>query len=253
MKNVLITGATSGIGLACAKVFATNGYNLIITGRRNERLLDLKGELEMNYNIKVVALCFDIRNNDEVKNAFAKVTEMNLSIDILVNNAGLAAGFGPLQEGLISDWENMIDTNIKGLLYISKLVAPIMIKQNFGHIINVASIAGKEAYPNGNVYCATKAAVDSLSKTMRIDLLPYNIRVCNIAPGLVETEFSLVRFNGDKELAANPYKNIEPLSGKDIADTIFWVASRPAHINIADVYITPTAQANTRDVYRGNS
>jgi 3-hydroxy acid dehydrogenase / malonic semialdehyde reductase len=251
MKNVLITGATSGIGLACAKIFAQNGYNLIITGRRNDRLVALQHELKSTYGIKVLPLCFDIRNNAEVIEAFEKIKAKKLVVDILINNAGLAAGFNPIQDGSINDWETMIDTNIKGILYITKLVAPMMIEAKSGHIINVASIAGKEAYPNGNVYCATKAAVDSLSKTMRIDLLPYNIRVCNIAPGLVETEFSLVRFKGNSELAANPYKNVHPLNGDDIADTIFWVATRPAHINIADVYITPTAQANTRDTFRG--
>jgi len=253
MKNVLITGATSGIGMACARIFAKNNYNLIITGRRNDRLIALQQELKSTYGVKVLPLCFDVRNLEEAKIALQKIKEKKLSVDILINNAGLAAGFGAIQDGNIDNWESMIDTNIKGLLYITKLVAPIMIEQKSGHIINVASIAGKEAYPNGNVYCATKAAVDSLSKSMRIDLLPYNIRVCNIAPGLVETEFSLVRFNGDQELAANPYKNIKPLNGDDIAETIFWVAARPAHINIADVYITPTAQANTRDVVRDNN
>jgi len=250
MKNVFITGATSGIGLACAKLFAAKGYNLIITGRRNDRLVALQQQLKTTHGVKVLPLCFDVRNNDEAIAAFEKIKAKNLTIDILINNAGLAAGFGAIQDGEIGNWDIMIDTNIKGLLYITKLVAPMMIKEKVGHIINVASIAGKEAYPNGNVYCATKAAVDSLSKSMRIDLLPYNIRVCNIAPGLVETEFSLVRFGGDEQRAAIPYQNIEPLSGDDIADTIFWVATRPAHINIADVYITPTAQANTRDVVR---
>jgi len=250
MINVLITGATSGIGMACAKIFAANGYNLIITGRRQERLVALQQQLKTTHGVKVLPLCFDVRNKEEAAAAFEKIKAKNLSIDILINNAGLASGFGAIQDGNLTDWETMIDTNIKGLLYITKLTASIMIQQKSGHIINVASIAGKEAYPNGNVYCATKAAVDSLSKSMRIDLLPHNIRVCNIAPGLVETEFSLVRYNGNEELAANPYKNIHPLNGDDIADTIFWVATRPAHINIADVYITPTAQANTRDVFR---
>jgi NADP-dependent 3-hydroxy acid dehydrogenase YdfG len=250
MINVLITGATSGIGMACAKIFAANGYNLIITGRRQERLVALQQQLKTTHGIKVLPLCFDVRNKEEAAAAFENIKAKNLSIDILINNAGLASGFGAIQDGNLNDWETMIDTNIKGLLYITKLTASIMIQQKSGHIINVASIAGKEAYPNGNVYCATKAAVDSLSKSMRIDLLPHNIRVCNVAPGLVETEFSLVRFNGNEELAANPYKNIHPLNGDDIADTIFWVATRPAHINIADVYITPTAQANTRDVFR---
>jgi 3-hydroxy acid dehydrogenase / malonic semialdehyde reductase len=250
MKYVLITGATSGIGLACAKKFASNGYHLIITGRRSERLINLQDEITKAYQVNVLCLCFDVRSFKECSDAFEKIKSLDLSIDILINNAGLAAGLGPIQEGNLDDWERMIDTNIKGLLHISKLTIPYMIKQKNGHIINIASIAGKEAYPNGNVYCATKAAVDSLSKSMRIDLLPHNIRVCNIAPGMVETEFSIVRFSGDEEKAANVYKNVKPLTGTDIAETVFWVANAPSHINIADVYITPTAQANTRDVVR---
>lgn len=250
MKTVLITGATSGIGMACARLFAANGYQLIITGRRKERLEDLENELIKEYNSKVLALCFDVRSYAECEAAFNAIHAANLHIDVLINNAGLAAGLTPIQDGELGNWERMIDTNIKGLLYITKLTTPMMIERKKGHIINIASIAGKEAYPNGNVYCATKAAVDSLSKTMRIDLLPYNIRVCNIAPGMVETEFSVVRFNGDTEKASNVYKNVQPLTGDDIAQTVLWVANAPEHVNIADVYITPTAQANTRDLIR---
>lgn len=250
MKTVLITGATSGIGNACAKLFAANGYQLILTGRRQERLNELENELIQKYHVNVLSLCFDVQSFESCKVAFDTIKSNELIIDILVNNAGLAAGLNPIQEGNLHDWERMIDTNIKGLLYVSKLAIPMMIERKQGHIINIASIAGKEAYPNGNVYCATKAAVDSLSKTMRIDLLPHHIRVCNIAPGMVETEFSLVRFDGDADKASNVYKNIQPLTAVDIAQTVYWVATAPEHVNISDVLITPTAQANTRDIIR---
>lgn len=246
----LITGATSGIGKATATEFAKNKYNLIITGRRQERLTALKQELENNYKINVLDVCFDIRHEEEVINAVSRIPEDFRKIDILVNNAGLAAGLNSIQEGKTSHWEKMIDTNIKGLLYITKQVANLMIPNKKGHIINVGSIAGKEVYANGNVYCATKHAVDALNKGMRIDLLPHNIRVSAVNPGMVETEFSIVRFDGDAERARKVYENIVPLSAEDIAETIYWISSRPAHVNINDLIIMPTIQANSTTVLR---
>lgn len=248
----LVTGATSGIGKSSAKIFAKNNYNLIITGRRQERLDELKKELESNHNIKVLTLCFDIRKQNEVEKAITSLPEEYKAIDVLVNNAGLAAGLAPIQDGNIDHWERMIDTNIKGLLYMTKAVSKLMIARNKGHIINVGSIAGKEAYANGNVYCGTKHAVDALNKGMRIDLLPYNIKVSAINPGMVETEFSIVRFDGDTERAKKVYEGLQPLMPDDIAETIYWMASRPAHVNINDVIIMPTAQANSTTVNRKN-
>lgn len=248
----LVTGATSGIGKSSAKIFAKNNYNLIITGRRQERLDELKKELESNHNIKVLTLCFDIRKQNEVEKAITSLPEEYKAIDVLVNNAGLAAGLAPIQDGNIDHWERMIDTNIKGLLYMTKAVSKLMIARNKGHIINVGSIAGKEAYANGNVYCGTKHAVDALNKGMRIDLLPYNIKVSAVNPGMVETEFSIVRFDGDTERAKKVYEGLQPLMPDDIAETIYWMASRPAHVNINDVIIMPTAQANSTTVNRKN-
>ena len=219
-KIVCVTGATSGIGRATAEVFAANGYNLIITGRRKEKLEELGEELVSKYKIDLIALNFDVRNNEAVNKAFDSLPEGWRAIDILVNNAGLAVGLGPIQEGVIDDWERMIDTNIKGLLYVSRKVLPWLVERKQGHVFNIASIAGKETYLNGNVYCATKTAVDSLSRAMRMDMVPYGIKVTNVAPGAVETEFSIVRFKGDQQRADNVYKGYEPLTGKDIADTI---------------------------------
>ena len=247
---VFITGATSGIGKSTAEIFAKHGYDLIITGRRQERLTELKGSLETTYKIKVTALCFDIRQVSEVENAIGQLSEANKHIDILVNNAGLAAGLSSIQEGLVSHWERMIDTNIKGLLYTTKFIANLMIKNGKGHIINIGSVAGKEVYANGNVYCATKHAVDALNKGMRIDLLPHGIKVSAINPGMVETEFSVVRFDGDEDRAKKVYMGLEPLRPEDIAETVFWVANRPAHVNINDVLIMPTAQATATNVIR---
>ncbi|MCC7050444.1 MAG: SDR family NAD(P)-dependent oxidoreductase [Bacteroidia bacterium] len=245
---VFISGATAGIGKACAEIFAQNHYKLIITGRRNERLQQLKADLEKKYNTSVLTICFDIRNRNEVKKQIEQLSAKWKNISILINNAGLASGLAPIQEGDIDDWETMIDTNIKGLLYLSRAIMPEMIKNKNGHIINVASIAGKEAYPNGNVYCATKHAVDAISKAMRIDLLPHGIKVTNIAPGLVETEFSLVRFKGDAERAKQTYNRLKALEAKDIADVIYFAATRPANVTLNDIVITPLAQAMTRDV-----
>jgi len=242
-KTILITGATSGIGEAAARIFAANHYRIIITGRRKERLEKLAEELRKE-KAEVITLCFDVRKSAEVEKNISSLHGEWKNIDVLVNNAGLASGFGPIQEGETDDWEKMIDTNIKGLLYITRAVAPLMIAHNKGHIINIASLAGKEVYPNGNVYCATKHAVDALSRSMRIDMLPHGIKVTNIAPGLVETEFSIVRFKGDKERAANVYKGYQPLTAADIADAIWYAASRPAHFCVNDMVLTPLVQAN---------
>lgn len=247
---VLITGATSGIGKSTAEVFAKNGHHLIITGRRQERLSALKTKLESNYNINVTSLCFDIRNLTEVEAAIASLSSENKKIDVLVNNAGLAAGLSSIQDGLVSHWERMIDTNIKGLLYMTKNVSRLMIENKKGHIINIGSVAGKEVYANGNVYCATKHAVDALNKGMRIDLLPHHIKVTAINPGMVETEFSVVRFDGDEERAKKVYQGLQPLKPEDIAETIFWVATRPPHVNINDILIMPTVQATATNVIR---
>ncbi len=243
-KIVCVTGATSGIGRATAEIFAANGYNLIITGRRKEKLEELGEELVSKYKIDLIALNFDVRSNEAVNKAFDSLPEGWKAIDILVNNAGLAVGLGPIQEGVIDDWERMIDTNIKGLLYVSRKVLPWLVERKQGHVFNIASIAGKETYLNGNVYCATKTAVDSLSRAMRMDMVPYGIKVTNVAPGAVETEFSIVRFKGDQQRADNVYKGYEPLTGKDIADTIYYVATMPDHVCINDLIITPKAQAS---------
>ena len=243
-KIVCVTGATSGIGRATAEIFAANGYNLIITGRRKEKLEEFGEELVSKYKIDLIALNFDVRSNEAVNKAFDSLPEGWRAIDILVNNAGLAVGLGPIQEGVIDDWERMIDTNVKGLLYVSRKVLPWLVERKQGHVFNIASIAGKETYLNGNVYCATKTAVDSLSKAMRMDMVPYGIKVTNVAPGAVETEFSIVRFKGDQQRADNVYKGYEPLTGKDIADTIYYVATMPDHVCINDLIITPKAQAS---------
>lgn len=249
-KIAFITGATSGIGKASAEIFAKNGYNIIITGRRKERLDEFSKQLKSTYKIDVLSLNFDVRNLKEVETAINSIPENWKQINVLLNNAGLAAGLNTIQEGLIDDWERMIDTNIKGLLYMTRNLAPIMIKNGFGHIINIGSIAGKEVYANGNVYCATKHAVDALNKGMRIDLLPHNIKVTAINPGMVETEFSVVRFNGDEDRAKSVYKGLQPLLPEDIAETVYWVASRPAHVNINDIIIMPTVQANATTTLR---
>lgn len=248
----LVTGATSGIGKCTAEIFAKNGYDVIITGRREERLNEIKKNLESAYKVKVHALCFDVRKLTEVEKAINSLPNEFKKIDVLVNNAGLAAGLSAIQDGNIDHWERMIDTNIKGLLYITKNVSKLMIQNKKGHIINVGSIAGKEAYANGNVYCGTKHAVDALNKGMRIDLLPHNIKVSAVNPGMVETEFSVVRFDGDEARAKKVYEGLQPLKPEDIAETIFWMASRPAHVNINDVIIMPSAQANSTTVKRNS-
>lgn len=249
-KTALITGATSGIGRAVADIFAENKYNLIVTGRRSERLQELKATLERQHGIEVLALCFDVRDNDEVVRNIASLPVEWRNIDVLVNNAGLAVGLNHIQDGVLDDWERMIDTNIKGLLYVTRAVSPLMVARNSGHIVNICSVAGKEVYENGNVYCATKHAVDALSKAMRIDMLGHNIKVTNICPGAVETEFSIVRFKGDTQRAAGTYKGIEPLTGRDIAECIYFAVSLPKHVCINDMMIMPTAQADSRTFNR---
>jgi NADP-dependent 3-hydroxy acid dehydrogenase YdfG len=243
-KLALITGATSGIGKATSIKLASIGYDLIITGRRSDRLESLAISLKKQHNIRVKTLVFDIRVNSETDAAISTLEGEWTNIDLLVNNAGLAAGADPIQEGLWSDWEQMIDTNIKGLLYISKLIIPFMIERKKGHIINISSIAGKEVYANGNVYCATKHAVEAITKGMRIDLLKYGIKVSSVSPGMVETEFSIVRYHGDKSKADEVYKGLTPLFAEDIADTIEFIITRPPHVNINDILIMPTAQAS---------
>ncbi len=249
-KTILITGATSGFGKATAIQFAKNGYNIIITGRRKERLEILKNELLEYGDINVLALNFDVRKNDEVKKILGNLPEEWQDIDILVNNAGLAVGFGHIDEGNIDDWDRMIDTNVKGLLYVTRIIAPMMVSRGKGHIINIGSIAGKDPYENGNVYCASKFAVDALSKSMRIDLLKHNIKVTHIAPGMAETEFSIVRFKGDKEKADSVYKGFDALTADDIAGVIYYCATLPAHVCINDLVITPTQQAGVNHSFR---
>jgi len=242
MKTALITGATSGIGRATARLLAQNNYNLIICGRREDRLAELQDELSAL--TKVHTLNFDVRNKKAVGQSIKSIPTEFAAIDILVNNAGNAHGLDPIENGDTDDWDAMIDINIKGLLYVSKYVIRGMVERRSGHIINIGSIAGKETYTNGNVYCATKHAVDAINQGMRMDLNQYGIRVGAINPGMVDTEFSEVRFKGDTERASNVYKGFEPLKAEDIADVIHFVVSRPYHVNIADLLILPTAQAS---------
>ena len=249
-KIAFITGATSGIGKSSAHIFAKNKYNLIITGRRKERLEEIAHHLKDKYAIEVLTLNFDVRNKEEVETAVNALSDSWKNIDVLLNNAGLAVGLNNIQDGEYDDWERMIDTNIKGLLYVTRNIAPLMIAKGKGHIINIGSIAGKETYPFGNVYCATKHAVDSLTKAMRIDMVSEGIKVSQIAPGAVETEFSNVRFKGDDAKADSVYKGFEPLHPEDIADAVYYCASLPAHVNINDMVIMPTAQANATTIIR---
>jgi 3-hydroxy acid dehydrogenase / malonic semialdehyde reductase len=243
-KTVLVTGATSGFGKAIATLFAQKGFDIIINGRRNDRLQSLKQELEAQYGRSVITLCFDVRDKESVQTNIALLQKEVSQIDILVNNAGLAAGLATIDEGDTDNWDNMIDTNIKGLLYVTRQIAPMMRAQCSGHIINIGSTAGKLAYKNGNVYCATKFAVDALSQSMRIDLLPYGIKVTAINPGMAETEFSLVRFDGDEERAAKMYEGVNALQANDIADAVYYCASLPPHVCINDLTITCLTQAN---------
>jgi len=244
-KILLITGATSGIGEACAHAFAKSGSELIITGRRNERLQTLEKLLWEEYQCRSFSLCFDIRSKDECQKALDSLPEAWKKIDVLLNNAGLAAGMDTIQEGDIDDWERMIDTNVKGLLYVSRHVIPWMIERKKGHVINIGSTAGKEVYARGNVYCASKHAVDALSKGMRIDLLGTGVKVTQISPGAAETEFSLVRFHGDEERAKNAYQGYRPMAAEDIAGLVFMATQLPDHLCINDLVVTSLAQANS--------
>lgn len=251
-KTILITGGTSGIGRSCAHRFAKEGNNIIITGRRKDRLESIASDLLKKYSTRVSVLAFDVTKRSEVQNAINSLPEDFKHIDVLVNNAGLALGLNPIHEGEPEQWETMIDTNIKGLLFVTHAVVPLMIANGKGHIINIGSIAGREAYSSGNVYCATKAAVDSLTKAMRIDLVTRNIKVSQVAPGAVETEFSIVRFSGDQNAAKAVYHGYDPLTPDDVAEVVHYVTTLPPHVNINDLLIMPTAQASASVVHREN-
>ncbi|MBN1950081.1 MAG: SDR family NAD(P)-dependent oxidoreductase [Bacteroidales bacterium] len=248
MSKVLITGATSGIGEATARIFARNGFSLILCGRRQERLDTLKDELSGLCPVRT--LCFDVRDRERVAAGISGLPADWQNIEILINNAGNAHGLSLLHEGDTDDWDAMMDINVKGLLYVSRAVLPGMVSRNKGHVINIGSIAGKEVYPAGNVYCASKYAVDAITKGMRIDLNAHNIRVGAVNPGLVDTEFSEVRFKGDKERAKNVYSGMTPLRAEDIAEILLFIITRPAHVNIADLLVLPTAQASAAIVRR---
>jgi len=244
-KIVLITGATAGIGKACAIKFAAEKFDVIITGRRNERLLQLKTKLEKEYAVEVLTLCFDVQDKHAVANAISNLPKRWQKIDTLINNAGLALGRDSFEDADMNDWETMLNSNVHGLLYVSKAVLPFMLAQKKGHIVNMGSVAGKEVYEKGNVYCASKFAVDAITKAMRIDLLKNNIKVTGIHPGAVETEFSVVRFKGDDKTAKAAYDGLTPLTAEDIADTVFYCVNLPAHVCINDLVITCTQQAGT--------
>ncbi len=245
-KIVFITGASSGIGRACAEAFAKEGCRLVLSARRYDRLEELKEQLDTDS----IIIELDVRDQKKVEDTIRSLASPWSEIDILVNNAGLARGFSKLHEGTLSDWEEMIDTNIKGLLYVSREIIPGMVKRNRGHIVNIGSIAGHEVYPNGNVYCASKHAVDALTKGMRLDLVDTSIRVSTIDPGLVETEFSIVRFHGDSDRAGQVYTGIQPLTGTDIAESVLYCVSRPEHIQVAEMILLPTAQRSSTVVGR---
>ena len=250
-KTVFITGASSGFGKATADVFASNGYNLIINGRRSDRLDAIRIELEKKYGVEVLPLKFDVSKRNEVFEAIGKLPAKWQSIDVLVNNAGLALGRDYFDEANLDDWDIMLDTNVKGLLYVSKAVLPFMTARNKGHVINIGSTAGKEVYEKGNVYCASKYAVDAITKAMRMDLLQHLIKVTSIHPGAAETEFSMVRFKGDESSAKKVYEGYKALSAKDVADVVYYVTTLPDHVCINDLVITCLAQANSFYTYKG--
>lgn len=244
-KIIFITGATSGFGKAAAKIFAKNGHHLIITGRRQDRLEKISNKLIDLYNVRVLPLCFDVRNFEDTKKAIETLPDNWKKIDVLINNAGLASGLNKIQDGDLTDWNKMIDTNVKGLLHVSKCIMPLMIARKKGHIINIGSTAGKEAYLNGNVYCATKHAVDAISKSMRIDLMEHSIKVTQICPGAAETEFSLVRLHGDADKAKAVYNGYTPMTAKDVASVIYYTTTLPENLCINDLVMTSLAQANS--------
>jgi 3-hydroxy acid dehydrogenase / malonic semialdehyde reductase len=248
-ETILISGATSGIGEACARIFARAGRNLILLGRRQDRLEKLSSEIKA-LGAEVFISSFDIRSREQVEAFVTQIPEAFKSIRVLVNNAGLAAGLEPIQDGNPDDWDRMIDTNVKGLLYLSKAIIPLMSGVNGAQIVNVSSIAGTEVYPAGNVYAASKHAVDAITRSMRIDLLPLGIRVSSVSPGLVETEFSIVRFHGDEDRANKVYQGIEPLTGADIAELVRYIVEAPFRITIADIVVFPDRQGSSRDVRR---
>lgn len=249
-RIALVTGATAGFGEACATRFAKEGYDLVITGRRAERLEALKTQIEKEYGVRVRTLAFDVRNKEAVESALNSLEDSWKTVDVLVNNAGLALDLSPIDEGNTEDWDTMIDTNVKGLLYVSRAVMPWMKERKQGQIVNIGSTAAKTVYAKGNVYCASKAAVDAISQGMRIDLLPYNIKVTAVHPGAAETEFSLVRFKGDESRAKDVYKGFTPLSAADVADVVYYCCSLPPHVCINDLVLTPTAQANAYYIQR---
>ncbi len=249
-RIALITGATAGFGRAIATKFAANGHDVIITGRRKKLLEELELSLKDAYGIDVLTLHFDVRNLEEVEVAIGSLTGKWREIDVLVNNAGLAVGLNQIHEGVIDDWERMIDTNVKGLLYMTRLVSPLMVQRKKGHIINIGSIAGKEVYPNGTVYCGSKFAVDAITKGTRIDLVEHHIKVTQVAPGAADTEFSLVRFKGDAERAGDVYNGFTPLYAEDVAEVTYYVTTLPDHVNINDLVIMPTAQASATNLVR---
>jgi len=249
-KTVLVTGATAGFGKAIAIKFASEGNRVIITGRRNERLNELVEEIQNKYEVEALGLCFDVRSEDQVISAIESIPENWKNIDILVNNAGLASGLDPIQTGSTEDWDKMIDTNVKGLLYVSSAIIPLLMAQKKGHIINIGSTAGKEVYPSGNVYCASKHAVDAITKGMRIDLLQHGIKVTQIAPGAAETEFSIVRFHGDEQRAKDAYNGYQPMTAEDIAELVYYSTALPAHLCINDLVVTSLAQANSYLIHR---
>ena len=250
MRTAFITGATSGFGRAIAIRFAALGYNLIVTGRRENRLNELISQLQTEYKIEVLPLCFDVKDYEACKKAVQSLPEFFRHIDILVNNAGLAAGTSPFQDSDLADYEVMIDTNVKGLIYITKLIVPGMIEQQSGHIVNISSIAGIEVYPNGSVYCASKHAVNAITKGLRIDLIKHGIKVSSVSPGMAETEFSIVRNHGDEEKAKSVYEGLIPLIADDIADAVEYIVTRPDHVSINDIQINPAQQANTYIAHR---
>jgi 3-hydroxy acid dehydrogenase/malonic semialdehyde reductase len=249
-RNVFITGASSGIGEACAVAFAREGANLLLAARRKDRIDALARNLEVTYGTMTHSIRLDVRNHDEVDRAISSLPPAWDHIDILLNNAGLSRGLVKLHAGEIQDWEEMIDTNVKGLLYVTRAVLPAMVRRNSGHVINMGSVAGHEVYPNGNVYCASKYAVTAISQGLRMDLLGTNVRVSSVDPGLVETEFSAVRFRGDTQRAAQAYANMRPLKGEDIAEIVIFCATRPLHVDIAQVIVMPTDQASVNHVHR---